>query len=539
MVSRMIDASIRGVLLPGALLFGVSVFQLSVCQAQDARYVVRFKQQHTSPRLAKSRTANGNHPRVTAQAALDRHVASLGDLALQEIERIPGDNSAVLRLRLEDALRVSARTDVASIELDSEVRGFFDTNDVLYSQQYSLNGEFGARVAQAWDSTTGSGKALIAIIDTGADLTHPELTSNLWKNPNEKRGNKIDDDENGCIDDIYGCNILNKDTSKRDSSPQDDNGHGTHVAGIVAAKGNNGLGVAGVAWGSKIVVVKALDDQGAGFISGIAKAIDYVTTLKIKGAPIVAINLSLGGGSYSKVLYRAVERARNHDILVISAAGNEGANNDLKPLYPANLAIDSVVAVAATNDAGALASYSNYGVGSVHLAAPGTQIWSTALQSLGYSYRTASGTSMASPLVSGVVSLISAANPGLSMLQVRSILLSSARPLDNLRGYVITGALVDAQAAIAAAKVTAPLPRVAGYVRNGARGVADATVTLERRGAAGEIRTTTTGGDGSFSFSELPLGTYLLRVKKLKLKFSPATVRATSARRLKFDFLVK
>jgi subtilisin family serine protease len=146
---------------------------------------------------------------------------------------------------------------------------------------------------------------------------------------------------------------------------------------------------------------------------------------------------------------------------------------------------------------------------------------------------------MASPLVSGVVSLISAANPALSMLQVRSILLSNARPLDSLQGYVITGALVDAQAAVAAAKVTAALPRVAGYVRNGARGVADATVTVEQRGVDGVIRTTTTGGDGSFSFSQLPLGTYILRAKKIRLKFSPATVRATSARRLKCDFLVR
>jgi subtilisin family serine protease len=496
-----------------------------VCHAQDARYIVRFKQQDISPR------AQGDVSVLSAQKSLDTRVTELGALALQEIDRLPRDNSAVLRLRLEDVMRVSSRPEVASIELDSEVHAFFGTNDAVFSQQYALQGEFGSRVAEAWDTTTGSRKAMVAVIDTGADLTHADLTPNLWTNPNEVRGNKRDDDDNGCIDDIYGCDFINK-----DGSPQDDNGHGTHVAGIVAAEANNAIGVAGVAWGSRIVIVKALDNQGSGFTSGIGKAIDYVTTLKTKGAPIVAINLSLGGGSYSNVIFRAVERARNHDILVIAAAGNETSNNDTSPLYPANLALDSVVSVAATDSAGNLAGYSNYGAGTVHIAAPGSQIWSTALQSAGYQYRTSSGTSMASPLVAGVAALIAAANPSLTMLQVRSILLSAVRPLASLQGYVITGSLVDAKAAVELARATAPQSRIAGYVRNRSRGVIDATVTIESRDGGGISRSATTGSDGSYSFSQLPLGSYVLRARKSRLRFSSVTVRASSARTIRRHF---
>ncbi len=503
----------------------IALLSVGVTEGQEPRYVVRFKQQHTSSGVKDRRFKAVSLQSSVLLDTLDSKVASLGDLALQEIDRIPHDNSAVLRLRLEDVAKISARSDVASIELDSPVRAFFATNDAVYSQQYALNGEFGSRVQEAWDITTGSKQAIVAVIDTGADLGHADLIPNLWRNPNEIRGNKRDDDNNGCVDDLHGCDLVNK-----DGSPQDDNGHGTHVAGIIAAEGNNSIGVAGAAWGSRIVVVKALDNQGSGYTSGIAKAIDYVTTLKTRGAPIVAINLSLGGGTYSRVMFRAVERALNHDILVIAAAGNESSNNDANPLYPANLALENVVSVAATDAAGNLAGYSNYGVGTVHIAAPGSQIWSTALQSLGYQYRTLSGTSMASPLVSGVAALIASANPALSMLQVRSVLLTAVRPLSSLQSYVITAAMIDAQAAVVAARSKTALPRVMGYVRNGSSGIVDATVTITARGSGVVARSTTTSSDGSFSFSELPLGAYQIRARKSGFKFLPVTVRASSAR---------
>jgi len=497
------------------------VLVLSICgacqiahAADSSRYIVKFKESRTRA-LTRSSTKG-----------LEIKIASLGSLAQQEIERIPSDHSAVLTLRQEDVAQVLARVDVESVEPDSRVRVLFDTNDPVYMQQYSLNGEFGSRVSQAWNTTTGSKKAVVALIDTGVDLTHPDLAANIWTNSKEKRGNNRDDDGSGCVDDMNGCDLVNK-----DGTPQDDNGHGTHVAGIVAAIGNNGLGVAGVAWGSRILSVKALDAQGSGFTSTIAKAIDYITTLKEKGAPIVAINLSLGGGSYSNAIYRAVERARNHDILIIAAAGNETSNNDVIPLYPANLKLESVMSVAASDAVGNLASYSNYGVGTVHIAAPGSQIWSTGLQSLGYQYRTSSGTSMASPLVAGVISLISAANPGLTMLQARSVLLSTGRSLESLSGSVITGAMVDANAAVVAAVNTQPLVRIEGYVRNRSRAIAGATLTLKSTTPGISVsRTMTTGSDGSYSFSELPVGNYVIRARKSRLKFLSLALKASSAK---------
>jgi subtilisin family serine protease len=506
-------------LKPLLIALAITTSFSTVVQAGDeARYIVKFKESRT--RALKRPSAK----------ALELKVASLGSLALQEIDRIPHDNAAVLTLKAEDVARILTRPDIESVEPDSKVKVLFDTNDPIYSQQYSLNGEFGSRISQAWDTTTGSRRAVVAIIDTGLDLTHPDLAGNLWTNPNEKRGNKRDDDASGCVDDVNGCDFVNK-----DGSPQDDNGHGTHVAGIVAAIGNNSAGVSGVAWGSRIFAIKALDAQGSGFTSTIAKAIDYITSLKSKGAPIVAINLSLGGGSYSNAIYRAVERARNHDLLIVAAAGNETSNNDINPLYPANLNLDSVISVAATDSTGNLASYSNYGAGTVHIAAPGSQIWSTALQSLGYQYKTSSGTSMASPLVAGVISLISAANPSLSMIQARAVLLSTGRPLESLKGAVITGSLVDANAAVAQARRTQAQVRVAGYVRTRSkRGVSGATVTLTSSSSGATVsRSVTTASDGSYSFNELPLGSYLLKARKSRLQFTAVSFQASSLKLFK------
>lgn len=493
--------------------------------AESARYIVKFKDSASLGDINGERNIGALAKSATLSNPSDPLIERV---ILNKIESLTLDNSLVAQLEPNDARELLARRDVLSIELDYPVYALFTPNDPGYSQQYSLSGDFGGRVSDAWDTTTGSRRAVVAVIDTGVDLGHDDLKRNLWVNSKEVRGNRKDDDGNGCVDDIYGCDLING-----DGSPQDDNGHGTHVAGIVAARGNNGIGVAGVAWGSRVVSVKALDAQGSGFTSGIAKAIDYVTTLKANGAPIAAINLSLGGGSYSNVMYRAIERARNHDILVIAAAGNESNNNDSRPLYPASLDMDSVVSVAATDSAGNLASYSNFGASSVHIAAPGSDIWSTALRRLGYQYRTASGTSMASPFVAGVVALIAAANPGLSMIQVRSVLLNTAQSLANLQGYVITGGLVDARAAVNAARATEALPRVWGYVRRMSRGLAGVTLTIQSRDGANVARTVTTGSDGSYSFSQLPKGAYTLKVSKTRLKFSTVRINATSSRVIK------
>jgi subtilisin family serine protease len=475
--------------------------------AQDARYIIRFK----STSGVSQRDAQ----------VLNQAVSDLGELGLQNLDRLPHDNAVVVRLRVQDAARIMARRDVEAVEADTPVFALRTTSDPLLTEQYSLFSSGGSGVTDAWDISTGSRRAMVAVIDTGVDLLHPDLRDNLWRNEKEIAGNKRDDDGSGCVDDIFGCDIVN-----RDGSPQDDNGHGTHVAGIVAALGDNSEGIAGVAFGAKIVAVKALDSQGSGFVSSIVKAIDYVTTLKSRGVRISVINLSLGGGSYSDALYRAVERARNHDILVVAAAGNESANNDITPLYPANLSIDSILSVAATDRDANLASFSNYGASSVQIAAPGSSILSTALLRSGVSYRTLSGTSMACPHVAGVLALIAAANPQLSMLQARQVLLDSSQSLSSLQGVVQNGAFVDTLAAVQRAMVTQGLPRIYGYVRRAGRGIRGAQVSATLRADPTVTRVAVTGKDGSYSLSELAYGDYTVRVRKRGRTFTSVTVKA-------------
>jgi subtilisin family serine protease len=493
------------------LIFSAIVGCTAQAAAQEARYIVRFKSNLQRASLAET------------NRILNAVVREMPSAGLQDIDRLPHDNSVVMRMGLSAAMAISARSDVESIELDGEVRAFFDPNDAYYSTQYALNGEFGIQANLAWDRSSGDRKAVLAIIDTGADLGHPDLKANLWSNSKEVKGNRRDDDRNGCVDDIYGCDFVN-----RDGVPQDDHGHGTHVAGIVAAVANNGEGVAGVAWSSRIVVIKGLDSSGAGYISTIIKGIDYATDLKKSGASIVAVNLSLGGDKYSDALYRAVERARNHDILIVTAAGNEGRNNDVFPLYPANLQLANILSVAATTSSGELANFSNFG-SSIHIAAPGSGVVSTALQRNGSVYRSLSGTSMASPHVAGVIALVSAANPGLSLSQARAIVLASARPLPSLSGVVVTGAMLQALSAVDLAFATAPQPRVFGYILDRAKGVSGATVTAQSRTAPTQILTTTSAKDGSYAFDQVRLDTYSISVKARGKRFPVTSLRVSKA----------
>jgi subtilisin family serine protease len=504
-----------------ALYVGSMCAVVRAAEAQDARYIVRFR-------------SGRNSFYGSANAWQSSAVARLGDLGLQSIDQISHDNSVVVRLRFEDALVVSSRTDVADVELDERVWALRETNDPLLGEQGSLAVESGSGVTSAWDITTGSKRAMVAVIDSGADLKHPDLQGSIWRNSEEIAGNRRDDDRNGWVDDTYGYDFVNK-----DGLPQDDNGHGTHVAGIIAAVGNNATGIAGVAWGSRIVVIKALDEVGSGYVSSIVKAIDYATDLKKRGVPIAVMNLSLGGGSRSRALYRAVERARNHDILLVAAAGNEGANNDVEPLYPASLPLDSILSVAAVNTEGELAGFSNYGAETVHLAAPGSAILSTALRTSGVEYRKLSGTSMASPHVAGILALAASANPRLTSLQVRAVLLNSTSPRSGLQAVTISGGVVDAVSAVQAAVNTQPLPRIFGYVTAFNKAVAQAAVTLTSRNDPFYSQVVTTGKDGSFSISEVPLGQYKLSIRVSGRHVRPVAVRASAARTIRRNFSIR
>ena len=304
-----------------------------------------------------------------------------------------------------------------------------DAADPRADEQWSLKGDGPMGAASAWRQTTG-GDVTVAIVDSGIDLTHPDLVPNLWTNPGEIAGNGVDDDGNGYVDDVHGYDFV-----RGDGTPQDENGHGTHVAGIVAARGGNGIGVAGVAWRARLMAVRVLDAGARGTTTTVAEGIRYAVA---NGARI--INLSLAGPAPSGDLENAIGDARAHGVLVVVAAGNDGRDLAGAPSYPAAYPEDNVLGVAATAPGGGLAGISDFGAGA-DLAAPGEDILSTAL---GGGYESRTGTSMAAPAVTGALVLLAAARPDLDAAGLRDALLGSTR-----RGGlpVETGAL-DAAAAL-------------------------------------------------------------------------------------------
>jgi subtilisin family serine protease len=284
--------------------------------------------------------------------------------------------------------------------------------DPRAAEQWALQGDVPMGIDTAWRQTTGA-DVTVAIIDSGIDLGHPDLTPNLWTNAGEIGGNGVDDDGNGYIDDVHGYDFVDN-----DGTPQDANGHGTHVAGIVGARGGNGIGGAGVAWQARLMAIRVLDGQARGTTAAVADGIRYAVD---NGARI--INLSLAGPTSTPDLEDAVRYAGAHGVLIVAAAGNDGANLSASPTYPAAYGENNVLGIAATTRDGGLSSVSDYGPGA-DIAAPGEQILSTGLGG-GYEWRT--GTSMAAPEVAGALVLLAAARPDLDGNRLRDALLAGVR----------------------------------------------------------------------------------------------------------------
>ncbi len=318
---------------------------------------------------------------------------------------------------------------VLAIEEDHHVQVTLTPNDTYWAQQW---GPGKTRVSAAWDVTTGREGIVIAVLDTGIDLDHSDLRGQVWVNPGEVPGNGIDDDGNGKVDDIHGWRF----GQDQDHNIDDDHGHGTHVSGIIAARGNNQTGIAGMAWGCRIMVVKVLDYKGNGHYSDVANGLMYATD---NGARIA--NLSLGGVEPSQVIKDAVDYARAHGTLVVAAAGNTHS----AVLYPA--AYEGALAIAASDQNDHRAPYSCYGP-EVDLAAPGSSIYSTCV---GDSYCSKSGTSMAAPHVSGLAALIWSAYPDHTAAQVTQRLLETAQDIESPGWDEYTGwGRIDAQNALSA-----------------------------------------------------------------------------------------
>ncbi len=320
--------------------------------------------------------------------------------------------------------------------------------DELWAMQNANDADIDA--VEAWDGQTGSRDVIVAIIDTGVDYTHPDLAANMWRNPGEsgegRESNGVDDDGNGFVDDVFGW-----DFAGNDSDPKDDNGHGTHVAGTIAASGDNEIGVVGVNWQASVMALKFLSGNGSGSADDAIEAILYAAS---NGARV--LNNSWGGGGFSRALQEAIEFARDQNALFVAAAGNDGRDNDALPTYPASYDVANVIAVAASDRNDRLASFSNFGATSVDLAAPGADILSTMPND---SYRSLNGTSMATPHVSGVAALVWAQNADLGYRQVAVRVVGAADPVPAFEGTTWSGGRLNAAAALT------PAPKVAFVTR--------------------------------------------------------------------------
>ena len=377
---------------------------------------------------------------------------SLGFKAIERLKTIP-----IYRIELPDGWSVEeavsfygAHPDVEYAEPNYIRRALLTPNDPHLNELWGLHntGQTGGTedadidAPEAWDTQTDCSGVVIAIPDTGSDLDHEDLKESIWRNTGEDwsngspGNNGLDDDGNGKIDDYYGWDFVNGDNDPNDDNSTEEEYHGTHVTGIIAARGNNSLGITGVCWSASIMQLKILDSRGDGTVADELAAIEYAID---NGADI--INLSLGGSGYSSGEYEAIKSARDAGILFVAAAGNDGTDNDETPVYPASYNLDNIISVTATDDNDELPSWANYGLNSVDVAAPGFEIYST---KAGDSYQYISGSSMAAPHVAGLAALVWAHDSTLSYSQVKDFILNGVDSKPALEGNILTGGRINA-----------------------------------------------------------------------------------------------
>ncbi len=312
----------------------------------------------------------------------------------------------------------------------------------MYGASTSPANQYGSNAAAAWAAgATGSAGVYVGIIDEGIQFTHPDLVANVWTNPFDPVDG-VDNDGNGYKDDTHGWDFDGNNNTIYDGGTKGNlDDHGTHVSGTIGGTGGNGQGVAGVNWNVTLISGKFLGRRG-GTTANAIKAVDYFTDLKVRhGLNIVATNNSWGGGGFSQALQDAIGRANNANILFIAAAGNGGSdgvgdNNDAIANYPSNYPNANIIAVAAITSTGARSSFSNYGATTVDIGAPGSSVWSTTAFGTYSSY---SGTSMATPHVTGACALYASTHPGATAAQIKSAILSNALPTASLAGKCVTG----------------------------------------------------------------------------------------------------
>jgi subtilisin family serine protease len=418
----------------------------------DATVLVRFKQGTpvaTIERIAKSHNdevddeieAVKGLAVIEDEDGLDAETVAEEYRRLPEVEYAEPNYSIKLDPEIGNVNHYDANTQFPVPMLKNE------PNDEMFADQWSLHnvGQRGGKensdisALRAWEKTTGSDKVVVAVLDSGVDYTHSDLINNIWVRPPDLAA--YTDEELGGFDDRHGFSAVG------DDDPMDENGHGTHCAGIIGAEGNNGEGIAGVNWKVEIMPLKFMSANGSGTTADAIECINYVINRKRAGVNVRIISASWGSTMKSKALEDAIRKAGEEGILFIAASGNSSANSDKSPHYPAGYELPNIISVAALNRNDELASFSNYGLKSVHLAAPGAEILSTWLKG---SFEEHSGTSMATPEVAGVAALVLSVDPNLSVKELRERLFKSVDKLNSLEGKIATGGRINAAKAVRA-----------------------------------------------------------------------------------------
>lgn len=393
--------------------------------------------------------------RNVSEQTIREITTSLNDRVEDSIESVPG-LTAIDDLDDADALQ-TATTYLALPEVEYAEPSFeitqddFASNPVIpsdpkFSDQWALandgqrGGTQGADISAttAWAVTTGDDDIVIAVLDSGVDYNHSDLEHNIWTRPANVP--EFVDDAAGTIQDLHGYNAI-----ANDADPMDDNGHGTHCAGIIGAEGGNDIGITGVNWKVRIMPLKFMNAGGYGTTKDAIEAINYVIDRKKKGVNVKVISASWGSTMRSIALEDVIKKAYEAGILFVAAAGNASTNNDRRPHYPSSYDIGNVISVAALDRNDQLASFSNWGEKHVAIAAPGVDILSTWP---GNEYEEKSGTSMATPVVAGVAALVAAHEPRLSVDELRKRIVSSVDKIDALKAKVTSGGRINAAKAV-------------------------------------------------------------------------------------------
>jgi thermitase len=421
----------------------------------DAEVLVRFRAGVSEERVQA--IAARLHDRVEDEIESVDGLAAIDDLDGEQAEEVASEYAALPEVEYAEPNYEINLSDPTDVDYSRPFSSFVSKdegdgpNDPLLAEQWGLintgqrEGKAGADVSagDAWEKTHGSRKVVVAVLDSGVDYTHPDLAGNMWHRPDDVEMYR--DSQLGVIDDYNGFSAVD-----RSRDPMDENGHGTHCAGIVGAEGDNNLGIAGVNWQVEIMPLKFMGRGGFGTTKDAIEAINYVIDRKKAGVNVRVISASWGSRQKSKALEDVIRKAGEADILFVAAAGNDHMDADQTPHYPSNYKLPNVIAVAALDRKDQLASFSNYGAKSVHLAAPGREILSTWL---GGAYEEHSGTSMATPFVAGVAGLVLSVEPNLSVKELRERLFDSVDKTDALKGKVVTGGRLNAARAVGATQI--------------------------------------------------------------------------------------